>query len=266
MQPFRHLAPPTTSTTSTTTSNTSTTSARPDGRSSPCRIGPRLETDWAHLCRQPGAIVAARSWHVTHVHFDHLDELLGLAGYGRPGDAECEHVLTRLVLTARDEPLAGRIVLQRLLPGLLARVRRRRDWYRGTTDVLEELVTAAWIVICEFDPRRHPSCLAAALIAGADHLAFGREQRRAEPVDPYDPRQLDLVIDPTPPTPADELAAVLDDARHAGVRDVELGIVHGLLDVGTPSGLATELGVTVRTVRNRRDRVASRLREIALAA
>ncbi len=229
-------------------------------------LHPRLQDEWEYLRRRPDLLAEARGWRVTRINIDDLDELLTLAGFRCPASAETERVLLRLVLLARAEPLAGRIVLQRLLPGLLARVRRRRHWIRGTTDVFEELVSAAWTVICEYDPRRRPSCLAAALISGADYVAFGRDQRRRDPVDPCDPHQLDRVVDPTPPTSPEELAALLREGRDDGMTDRDLAIVHGLVAAGSPSALAAELGVTPRTVRNRRDRATSRLRRVALAA
>lgn len=230
------------------------------------RLQPRLQHDWERLRRCPDHVVTARGWRVTHVEFDDLHDLLVLAGYERRDDPAADAVLLRLVLLARAEPLAARIVLQRILPGLLALVRRRSHQRRGSDGVFEELAAAAWIVIRDYDPRRRPSYLAAALISGADHLAFGRELRRRDPVDPCDPHQLDLVIDPAPPTAADELAVVLTEARDAGVGDDDLALLRGLVDVGGPAALANELGVTSRTVRNRRDRVTDRLRRVALAA
>ena len=59
--------------------------------------------------------------------FDDLDELLALAGYRVEDTPTRNDVLVRLVELARTDELAARVVLQRVLPGLLAVVRRRRQ-------------------------------------------------------------------------------------------------------------------------------------------
>lgn len=224
----------------------------------------RLQLDWEVVRHDPRAIRAARSWQVVEVDFADLDELLSLAGFECPNGPTTERVLLSLVLRARTDQLAARIVLQRLLPGLLAQVRRRRRADRD--DVFEELIASAWVVIREYDPRRRPACLAAALIAGADYLAFGRAERRPEPIEWVAPSRLDERIDHDRRTPVDELDDLLAEARAAGVSEADLAVVHGLVVAGSPSRLAAALGVTPRTIRNRRDRAVSQLRQVALAA
>lgn len=214
--------------------------------------------------RHPDAVRVARSWGVVDTSFTDLDELLGLAGYEQPSTAHTEHVLLELVLRARDEPLAARIVLQRLMPGLLGAVRRRRRPDRD--HVLEDLVASAWVVIREYDPRRRPSCLAAALITGADYLAFGQAARRADPYVPTSPDHLDRCVTNDRATALDELADLLREARAAGVSDADLEVVRGLVTAGSPTNLAAALGVTTRTIRNRRDRALDQLRRVGLAA
>lgn len=228
----------------------------------PARHG--LQLEWERVRRDPAAVSAARSWRVVEVDFDDLDQLLGLAGFERPGTSDTDRVLLDLVLRARTEQLAARIVLQRLLPGLLAQVRRRRR--AGRDDAFEELVASAWVVIREYDPRRRPACLAAALITGADYLAFGRAERRPDPAEPMAPDRLDERVDHDHRTALDELAELIAEARTAGVSETDLDLVRGLVSVGSPSGLAAELGVTPRTIRNRRDRALHQLRRVGLAA
>ena len=63
-------------------------------------------------------------------------------------------VLLRLVELAREDDLAARIVIQRLLPGLLSTARRRRPG-RDIDGALEELIGATWLAIegCRTDRR-----------------------------------------------------------------------------------------------------------------
>jgi hypothetical protein len=206
---------------------------------------------------------------VTDIHFDDLDELLRLAGAGPSSDEHPESadgVLRALLHESREDDLAARIVLQRLMPGLLATVRRRA---RGssTEGLLEELVGAAWITIRCYDPGRRPSCLAAALLCSAEHRAFrAPERRRAADERVLDPSTLSSRSEPCSATACEELADLLADARLAGIDDADLDLLRRLVEVGSTVRLAAELGVTPRTIRNRRDRVTYRLRKLALAA
>jgi hypothetical protein len=61
------------------------------------------------------------------------------------------------------------------------------------------------------------------------------------------------------------LARVLVEAAADGVAPSELELLRSVLRSGSES-VAGELEVTARTVRNRRDRTAARIRELALAA
>lgn len=226
----------------------------------------RLNAEWEHLRRRPDALATAESWRLAPGPVHDLDHVLTLVGYDVPRSRECDEALAALVRLARTDVLATRVVLQRVMPGLLARGRiRRQRGYRG--HVFEELVSAAWIAIRSYDPARRPSCLAAALIDGADYWAFGRAERlRTVDATTVEPAHLDRHVIDRPTSPCDELAALVDDARADGVTDEELEVVIGLVHLGSPTALAATLGVTTRTVRNRRDRVTERMRRVALAA
>jgi hypothetical protein len=227
-------------------------------------IAPALRREWQRLRFRPELVAIARSWHVTERPFDDLDELLALAGY-QSADADGPHVLRRLVERAADDELAARIVLQRILPGLLSVVRRRSP--AGRTDgVLEELVGTAWITIRTFDTRRRPACLAAALICGAEHRAFRGPQRRLAALEvPIDPRRATAAGE-RHVSAADELADVLRLASAQGLSADDVDFVRLLVSAESPQQLASALGVTTRTIRNRRDRVMYRLRRLSIAA
>jgi DNA-directed RNA polymerase specialized sigma24 family protein len=227
-------------------------------------IAPALRREWQWLRRRPQLVAVARSWHVTELPFEDLDELLALAGY-QSAHADGSDVLRGLVERAADDELAARIVLQRILPGLLSVVRRRSP--AGRTDgVLEELVGAAWIAIRTFDTRRRPACLAAALICGAEHRAFrGPQRRRAALEVPFDPMRA-TASGERHVSAADELADVLRSAVAQGLSAEDVEFVRLLVGADSPQQLARSLGVTTRTIRNRRDRVMYRLRRLSVAA
>ena len=101
--------------------------------------------EWRALpAPDPTSWTRARSWGVTDVAFADLDGLLRLAGFGAASTAAGNEVLRRLARLGRHDELAARVVLQRVLPGLLATVARRR---RSPDGAFEELVGAAWVTI-----------------------------------------------------------------------------------------------------------------------
>ena len=228
-------------------------------------VAARLQREWDRLRYGARHVERAREWAVTESAFDDLDELLGLAGFRTLATTETEAVLRRLVDRAAVDELAARIALQRVLPGLLAAVRRHRG--RDGDDVLEHLVAAAWITIRTFAPNRRPACLAAALIDDADRACFCRPGRRKSSTEvTIDPARATGMPDERTVSACEELAGVLADARAAGVPSADLELVRQLLRAGSPGQVARDLDVTTRTIRNRRERVTILLRQAALAA
>ena len=86
-------------------------------------------------------------------------------------------MLRRLVVAAADDRLAARIVLQRLLPGLLAIVRREQQRERDV-DAFDLLAAEAWMAIVTYHPDRRPTDIAARLLNDARHRAFTTPRRR----------------------------------------------------------------------------------------
>jgi hypothetical protein len=225
-----------------------------------------MAQEWNRLRRRPDVLADAERWGVVDDPVHDLDQVLHAIGY-ESRIAGTDERLRRLVLIAADDELAARVVIQRISPGLLAVVRRRgRNGAGGTA--FEELLGAAWISIRTFKPDRRPACLAAALISDADYRAFRATTRRRSaderPVDlsnADDAGQTDAA-----PSAAAELAELFELAAAAGVPDDDLDLMRRLLDTPTINELARDMRITPRTIRNRRDRIAVRLRQVALAA
>jgi DNA-directed RNA polymerase specialized sigma24 family protein len=149
------------------------------------------------------------------------------------------------------------------MPGLLAVVRRRR----GIAEhVFEELLGAAWIAVRTFNPNRSPSSIAASLISDADYNAFRAAARRRSADE--QPADLDFTrrADEREPSACEQLAELLVEAGEAGLAAADLELIRQLLAAPTTNQLAEELAVTPRTIRNRRRRITTELRAIALAA
>lgn len=227
------------------------------------RLGFRLDREWSQLRSRPALVRHAAGWAIVEGPLHDLDQILTAVGYQTAWTAANEAAMRNLVLRAAGDELAARIAIQRILPGLLAVVRRRRAADEG----LDELVGAAWICIRTFNPARGSRCVAAALIADADYRAFRSRWRRRCAAER--PTGLAPELPPVSPvdSPAEQLADLLARARTAGIpdEDIELARRVGTEEISTEQ-LARELQVTARTVRNRRARVTDRLRQLAAAA
>ena len=185
-----------------------------------------------------------------------------LAGFGIAPAVATNEVLRRLVEVAHDDELAERVVLERLMPGLLGIVRKRPcvDPHGS----LEELIGAACLAIHAYDTTRRPYRVAANLVRDAGYKAFTAPLRRRSAsevcIDPH-------VLDETPAvvviSSAEELALLLAEARAAGIDQCDLDLFRALLRYGSPSIVAAERKVTTRTIRNHRDRTAARIRQVA---
>jgi hypothetical protein len=243
------------------------------------QLSRRLDREWALLRTRPKVLRRVRSWGVTDAPFGSLDELLAHAGYraspemrrcsepgldNGPAGADCaDEVLGRLLTLAPAEPLAARIVLQRILPGLFAIVRteQRRD---AGLDALDELVAEAWTAITRPRAVTLAPQVAARLLNEARHRAFAgpRRRRRISEVG-------DVEVDVTASAHSssfDELVAVLVEARRHGLGAEHLVVIRGLLHHGTNRRVAAVTGVTTKTVYNRKRAAIAHIRRHALAA
>lgn len=232
----------------------------------------------------------ARSWSLG-VEFADLDHLLCLAGFrtqasvaapsddvagsdddptGTPSrdvacgadlDAASDAVLGRLVLAARHDELAARVVLQRLLPGLSAAARRWSVERRGgSADAFGEIVSAAWVVIRMFPVERRPGRFAAKLLRDAEHQAFVKATRRRWTTESAEPAVFDRrIAAESQPEPVDELREVVALSRHE-LSDHDLRLLELLTSGRSIPEVASALDVSVRTVGYHREALVHRLR------
>jgi hypothetical protein len=221
-----------------------------------------LDREWRMLTGDAGAVARARSWAVVSpVH--RLDDVLVACGYAAGPTGEDENAaLVELVTLARHDELAGRVVVQRILPGLMGIARRRRVFER---DAFDELVGAAWLTIRHARPggKEH---LAGHLVRDAAYRAFTAPGRRLSSTEiAVDPRTLDEEPFVERVAACEELAMLLADARASGVPSADLDLIRDLAVVGSPGRVAALRNVTPRTVRNHRDRATAHLRHVAAA-
>ncbi len=237
----------------------------------------RFHREWRTLAVRPSVLRRAATWDLG-VPFHTLDDIVEATGWFSGRDARMaaadtevgdghraadrsNDVMARLLLAARADEVAARVVLQRLLPGLVSRARRWAGRSDGGADALDELVAAAWTVIRTFPVERRPRHLVANLLRGAEYHAFVRPTRRLlvhelVPTPLLDRPAPDAVCDA-----GEELADLIRAARSLTDRDHRLLAL--LVDGASMTEVAAKLDVCVRTVTNHRDAVVHRLRQAA---
>ena len=264
-----------------------------------CRLTAQLDREWRRLRRDERALRTARSWVGTIrpdgalasilVDLGDLHDLVSATDRAadrpisrpdhrpnhrpghphghRPGARSGDEILLELVALARHQQLAGRIVLQRILPGLLSRSSRYSEFQVGHRTA-EIVVASAWMAIHDYDHERRPRQVAAALISDAVFSAFRQPHRRrsaTEQLRPIESWTRRPAAEPSA-TPIEELATVVAEARLNGVASEHLDLLRDLVRTGSSTVVAAELGVTDRTVRNRRLRAVEQVRQAVLAA
>lgn len=265
-------------------------------RAARSHLGADLLEDWEHIVRRTptvdmdGLLSASGFRRFTDrsagEHSPHGAEGLGSGGSDRhdaetvdaetvDADDPADHVLAQLVADAAHCTLAARVVLQRLLPGLLAIAKRHSYHQRAlTVRLYNELLGNAWIVIRCYPIERRPRRVAANLLRDVEYQTFVREARlRRVPTELWDTNQWDRhgrAGYPSPtgadPHPFAEVVEVLHRARAAGAHEDTLGLAAALVSGRTLGELAAEHGRTERTERYRRARMVSELRSLVLDA
>lgn len=225
-----------------------------------------VQREWDRLRRRPAAVRRAAGWELVTGRLDDLQQIVELTHAAVTDDAR-EATLHRLVALARDDELAARVVLQRLVPDLIAvhRHRSHQTWARSLDVAFGDLLATGWTVIRTYNPRRRPTRLASSLVSDVEYREYRAPLRRIGHGAPIDPRSFDELVGADRVDPTVELAAIVSDPT-AGLDDADRDLVRRLVSGRMTIEIARDLGVTARTVRNRRDRIAVRLRGVAVAA
>jgi DNA-binding CsgD family transcriptional regulator len=233
----------------------------------------RLTREWQALTSRPEVLHRAATWDLG-VPFESLDDLVAATGFRSErtspavvDGAESNAVLGRLLLVARRDDVAARVVLQRMLPGIVTAARRWARRCEGA-DPVAELLAAAWPVIRTYPVERRPQHLAAQLLRDTEYHAFIRPRRRATPEDLVPAATFDRDRFGTDPerrvvdarAELDELVAV---ARTSVLTDRDLRLLGLLLAGRSTPEVAAAMATSVRTVGNHRDALVSRLRQTA---
>ena len=178
-----------------------------------------------------------------------------------------DEYLLLVVDLARTNPLAARIVLQRILPALSAVAGRHATNRHQRHAVLDDLVANAWPIIRKYPVQRRPRRIVANLVRDTSFETFVRPIRRRSSGEI--PTSHDRMGEPAieQSTEAlDELVVLLHEARRKGIDQADIDLICQLVSMGRPEDVAKVLNVTPRTVRNHRNAIVHRLRSIVAEA
>ncbi len=223
--------------------------------------------------RRPIGQPVLEDWDRLVRHRTDLSTLLMATGYAPhptrsgwawvPADGS-DGALAALVRDAAVDAVAARVVLQRILPGLVAIARRRSHGHVGRAyEAFDELLGAGWIVIRAYPIDRRPHLVAGNLLRDIEYQAFTRSARRVM-VRREIPGPIAEHSAPTVTSAFDEVVEVLCDGRDAGIDLDDIRFAGALASGRSTAALAQERKVTHRTERYRRARVASALRVATL--
>lgn len=225
----------------------------------------QLVDDWAALAAKPRVVRQVNGWGLPGAPIGHLDDVLERAGFGR--EATCsdgDRYLAALVKRAAHDELAGRIVLQRILPPLIAiAARRGRIMQGGFTEAFTLTVAQAWMLIRTYPIERRPAKIAANLVRDAEYHAFVREARLKRVSECTLSDEM-LSASPAPGielTAESELRDLLADAKQQLLTDRQIDVLTRVGKGESFDDIADDYGVSMRTVRGWRREAVDALRE-----
>lgn len=225
----------------------------------------QLVDDWAALAAKPRLVRQVNEWGLPGAPIKHLDDALERAGFGREATcSEGDRYLAELVRRAAHDDLAGRIVLQRILPPLIAiAARRGRITQGGFTEAFTLTVAQAWMLIRTYPIERRPVKIAANLVRDAEYHTFVREARMKRVAECALSEEM-LSASPAPTielTAETELRELLADAKQQVLSERQIDVLTRVGKGESFDDIADNYGVSMRTVRGWRREAVEALRD-----
>lgn len=237
----------------------------------------RLIIEWQRLARQPHNIRRANALGLPGEPVEHLDQILKRCGLNDSSNApHFDEYLSQLLSHAQDDDLATRMVLQRILPGLITAASRRAPRVQnGLPAAFDQALSAAWIVIRRFPVDRRPQRVAANLLMDIEYLAFVRDARLKMNRSEYHlapeamfgieyERSRTGAISNDPVGEAAALGLLLDELRQKGLSPKDIQMLQAICADINSVQASPALNINPRSVRNRRERALRKARKIML--
>jgi hypothetical protein len=228
----------------------------------------QLVDDWAALATKPRLVRQVNDWGLPGAPIAHLDDALERAGFGHEATyTEGDQYLAALVRRAQHDELAGRIVLQRILPPLIAiAARRGRIVQGGFTEAFTLTIAQAWILIRTYPIERRPAKIASNLVRDAEYHAFVRDARMKR-VSECSLSDEMLSTAPAPlvePTGEHELRELLYNADPDVLSPRQFDVLSRIGEGESFDDIAADYCVSMRTVRGWRREAVNALRDASI--
>ena len=242
----------------------------------------QLEREWQALA--PGAVAEAlprwRAQQPALRRFASPQQLLRFLHAARSGETDAP--LLALLSLARRDRLAGRLLLQAILPALRAQAERIVHERERREELWELLLFFAWEAICGYPTAERRFRVAANLVLQVLHDTTRELQRSTDPTDERPARGLSHTLGTVPaaaldqPADANERPAPIREADAEALvlaavaagaiseRDAQLILQTRVDGIGLRL-IARVLGVGYDALRKRRQRAESQLRALLAA-
>lgn len=230
----------------------------------------RLDHEWERLCRCPRMAAALAAWGDGDeaLRFPSLRALVEAVERGRGDATGTDRILAALARRAPADARAARVLLQLMLPGCKALVRRFPVGDRDERGAF--VVTAAYDRIRTYPFERRPEKIAANVLCDVRHqlLRAMAERRPGRAVPLHSVPEGLLPAAPCPSESRSEGLALLEWAvRHGHIDRETAGLIAVTRVAGmTVAELAVAQGTNEQSLRKRRLRAEERLRAVAVAA
>ncbi|MEY4015687.1 MAG: hypothetical protein RIS46_683 [Actinomycetota bacterium] len=222
--------------------------------------------EWARLTHRPSVLRRVNAWEFLPRPVADLDDLLTVCGFGTPFDDEAgDRVLWHITQLAAHDDLAARVCLHRIMPAIMSVARRRgRITQGGVENAIGDAISTAWMVIREFPCDRRQVKIAANLVRDVEYYGFVRDQRLrrvSETQVGFD--VLQQIEETNIATTVDqELDDVLSYASEMGVSAPQIDLLRTLGEGRHANDIATDQGVSPRTVRNHKHTAIKRVQHV----
>lgn len=221
----------------------------------------QLVAEWAALSTKASVLRHINDWGLPGDPLTHLDQVLERCGFGCEATFSAgDQCLAQVIARASHDELAARVVLQRILPPLIAiGARRGRIVKGGFNEAFSTTLGHAWILIRTYPLDRRPAKIASNLVRDAEYHAFVREARLKR-VTECSLTDRVITTHPAASISSDhELQEVLDGSPLLSERQKE--VVRRCVEGQSFDEIARDYGVSPRTVRGWRRDAINALRE-----
>ena len=226
----------------------------------------KLVKEWHLISSRRHEVDVVNSWKLPGGKVVNLDQVLVRAGFNTArDDSHGDSYLWLLVKRASVDELAARIVLQRILPPLVAIARRRGQIIDGGIDgAIAEVLPTAWTVIRQYPWHRRPHKVASNLVLDSEYFAFVQANRAKKvKVFAVEPNLLSqLVSEPeTCEFPQEiSLESLINLAISRGIEPRHVEVLRAVASGQTAATIAKHYGIAERTARAWRALAISELR------